>query len=256
MSFLVAAISLGFLSSFHCIGMCGPIALALPIGKAGPLKRFFLIITYNLGRVLTYSALGLVFGLIGQSVALGGYQQLLSISIGSILLMSVVLPGSTAFKSRFVGNSFQIFSRIKSQLSALFLQKGFRSLFLIGLLNGLLPCGMVYLAIAGAVASGNMLHGSFFMALFGLGTLPVMLCLPVFGQYLSAPFRNGIRKSVPLIVGTMAILLILRGLNLGIPYLSPKMDATMVSCHHEKNSLSAYHKKTIVCTGPSSTPKK
>lgn len=257
MGFLLSAISLGFLGSFHCIGMCGPIAMALPIGKAGITKRLFLILTYNLGRILTYSVLGLIFGLIGQGFFIGGYQQLVSITIGSILLISVVLPANFTRQFRLTSFANRLLHNIKSSLGKLFLKTGHRSFLLIGILNGLLPCGLVYIGIAGAVATGNSLNGALFMALFGAGTVPVMLGMPFFGNLISMPFRNNIRRTVPLLVGTMAVLLILRGLNLGIPFVSPKMDTvSLTNCHSSDGSKTPYSKKTILCSGPGSVHKK
>ena len=107
------------------------------------------------------------------------------------------------------------------------------NLFLIGLLNGLLPCGLVYMAIAGALATGNILYSSLFMACFGLGTLPAMMTMSFAGSFVSLGMRNKIKKSVPYIVGFMGILLILRGMNLNIPYLSPAigMHKVVEACH-------------------------
>ena len=100
------------------------------------------------------------------------------------------------------------------------------NLFLIGLLNGLLPCGLVYMAVAGALATGNIIYSSLFMACFGLGTLPAMLAMSFAGNFITLSSRNTIKKLVPYIVGIMGILLILRGLNLDIPYISPALAAT------------------------------
>lgn len=232
MSLLIAAFSLGLLGSFHCIGMCGPIALALPVHHYTPLKKHAGIVVYNLGRLLTYSILGLLFGLLGQSFFIGGFQQFLSIGIGVLLLLSVILS-KTASTGRFgVNMIYPIVNRIKHHLGNLFNRKGLRFLFLIGLLNGLLPCGLVYLGIAGAIASGNYINGAGFMFYFGLGTLPVMYLVAFLGQFIHVTYRNLIRKSMPYLVSFMAILFIIRGLNLGIPYVSPSFEekSNTVSC--------------------------
>lgn len=246
MEFLIAAISLGFLGSFHCIGMCGPIALALPINTTNYFHKVLLILSYNFGRIVTYSAFGLLFGLIGMGFAIAGYQQIVSIVIGSLLLLGVIIPSRYFSKYKITSSVFIFFNQIKTALGKLFLKSGHKSLFLIGLLNGLLPCGLVYMAVAGAIATGDITKGVLFMAVFGLGTVPVMLSLPLIGNFISIPVRNQIRKSVPVIVGIMAILLILRGLNLGIPYISPKIDSDtnrIASCHSQKTTLDCCHKK-------------
>lgn len=233
MTFLLAAISLGFLGSFHCIGMCGPIALSLPIGKLNPFQKFIHILLYNFGRIVTYAAFGVIFGLLGKSFALFGYQQLLSIVLGVLILLALILPATLVSKLTAQTKLYVAMNKLKTKLGQLFSKEGKRSLFLIGLLNGLLPCGMVYMAVAGAVASSDVLKGALFMAAFGLGTVPVMFSLPFIGNQISISFRNKIRKAVPLMVGLMAVVLILRGLNLGIPYVSPKFTKSteIPTCH-------------------------
>ncbi len=241
MAFLLAAISLGFLGSFHCIGMCGPIALALPIGKLSQANKILHIALYNLGRVLTYAAFGLIFGSLGQSVAFFGYQQFLSIFLGALILAGLIFPVTL---SDLGGSSkiYKAFATLKNKLSGLFSKEGKKSLFLIGLLNGLLPCGMVYMAVAGAIATADVFKGALFMAVFGLGTAPVMFLLPLAGNHISLSFRNKIRKAVPLMVGLMAVILILRGLNLGIPYVSPKLNKTneIPTCHTVAGKKTCY----------------
>ncbi len=257
MELFIAAITLGFLGSFHCIGMCGPIALALPIGQAGFVKKFFLILSYNLGRIITYSVFGFLFGLLGQGFVIGGYQQLLSVVIGSILLVSVLLGPYLPSKYKFSSATFRFFNGIKTVLGKLFMKNTHESLLIIGVLNGLLPCGLVYMGVAGAITSGNGLTGAAFMTLFGLGTVPAMLSLPLLGNFFSLSLRNKIRKTTPLLVGSMSLLLILRGLNLGIPYISPKIEKSdIATCHSSETALRVHAKKIILCTSPNSAHKK
>ena len=237
MSFFIAAISLGLLGSFHCIGMCGPIALALPVHQYPAVKKYAAILLYNVGRILTYTLLGLLFGILGQSFFLGGFQQVFSIAIGVLLLLSVFLiytKWSGLSKWSFL---FQFINSVKVQLAKLFNRKGLQFLFLIGVLNGLLPCGLVYLGIAGALSAGNFIKGAEFMFYFGLGTIPVMYAVAFFGQFISLKFRNVIKSSMPVVVSLMALLLIVRGLNLGIPYVSPKFENEnhKVTCCEKKS---------------------
>lgn len=237
MSFFIAAISLGLLGSFHCIGMCGPIALALPVHHFSPLEKYLGILLYNLGRILTYTLLGVLFGLLGQSFYLGGFQQILSIIIGSLLLVSVFVSHTNWFKIPSLGFIYVFINSVKLQLGNLFNRRGLHFLFLIGLMNGLLPCGLVYLGIAGAIASGDYLKGAEFMLYFGIGTVPIMYAVAFFGQFISLKYRNFIRRSMPIVVSVMAVLLIVRGLNLGIPYISPQFekDNLKVSCCEKPN---------------------
>lgn len=242
MDFLIAAISLGFLGSFHCIGMCGPIAMALPVHNKPPLLKYALILSYNSGRILTYSAMGLLAGIIGESFILAGLQQTLSITVGLVLLIYVFVP----FKNGFSGSSF--FLWIKSGFARAFSIGSGSSLFLVGLLNGLLPCGLVYVGLAGAVATGDLLRGTLFMAIFGAGTLPMMISLPLASGLITASARQKMLKVIPVMITIMALVLIVRGLNLGIPYLSPKINATAetMSCHESGPDP----KKVIQCHKP------
>jgi uncharacterized protein len=225
MLFFITAISIGFLGSFHCIGMCGPIALALPINQSSLIHKISGVIIYNSGRVFTYSLLGILFGLIGTGFAVFGLQKILSIFLGITILLSVIIPKKYISRFRLTGKFSGLFFNLKSRLGNLFLKRTFLSLFTIGLLNGLLPCGLVYIALTGAVASGTVLKGTAFMMAFGLGTVPVMLSLSWFKNIITIKFRSGINKAMPYLISTMAILMIFRGMNLGIPYLSPGFEA-------------------------------
>lgn len=237
MELVIAAISLGLLGSFHCIGMCGPIALALPVHQYSPLKKYLGIFLYNLGRVTTYTFLGILFGLLGQSFFIGGFQQIVSISIGVLLLLSVILTQTKWFNTPSFGFIYSFINKVKQQLGNLFNKKGLHFLFFIGLLNGLLPCGLVYLGIAGAIATGNYIRGAEFMFYFGIGTVPVMYAVAFLGQFITVKYRNHIRHAMPYVVSFMAVLLIVRGLNLGIPYVSPEFEknTNTVSCCEKPN---------------------
>lgn len=232
MQFLLAAFTIGLLGSFHCIGMCGPIALALPLAKESTFKRIAGGFIYNLGRVVTYSLLGVVFGMLGKGFVIAGYQQVLSIALGVLVLLALFIPQLSKHVSPVSTFMFPIVAKVKYWLSKLFSKTSYSSLFSIGLLNALLPCGLVYVGIAGAIATGSPVNGAMFMAMFGLGTLPAMLSVSFAAKYISLGVRNKIRRVVPVFVATMALLLILRGLNLGIPYISPELSKTDCTKHH------------------------
>jgi uncharacterized protein len=219
---IITGLSIGALGSFHCIGMCGPIALSLPIHSGNGFQKTLSILLYNIGRALTYAVMGLIFGLLGSSLNVFGLQQWLSIIAGCLILFllffSTFNPGSKIVNSRFNG-------LIKEKLSGfLSADKSTFSYLVIGLLNGWLPCGLVYVAIAASFALGNVWESTLLMFAFGLGTLPIMASLMLFGKFISQQTRGVINKLVPFVIGIMAILLISRGLNLGIPYLSPSYN--------------------------------
>ncbi|MES2765435.1 MAG: sulfite exporter TauE/SafE family protein [Bacteroidota bacterium] len=230
MLFAWTALTLGFVGSFHCVGMCGPIALALP-GNAAVRWRYVLgRIMYNLGRIMTYALLGVLFGSLGSAVRLAGLQEGLSIFAGVVILFTAVIP----FKKGFTFGIPSAVSKVKSAMSALFKKRNFAGLFLIGTLNGLLPCGFVYMGIAGALTAGSIGESSLFMILFGLGTFPAMLAVSLGGAFAKPKARNIARKLYPVGAAVIAVLFILRGLALDIPYISPSLpDApqTKVRCH-------------------------
>lgn len=236
MEFLITALTLGFLGSLHCVGMCGPIALALPVVDNTRFSRISGIVLYNIGRASTYAMLGIVFGLLGKSFVIAGYQQALSITLGVIILGIVLIPSRYLQNLPGSGAFFKPVTKIRAELTRLFKTRSYGSLFTIGVLNGLLPCGLVYTAVAGAIAMADPLKGSLFMMFFGFGTMPAMLGLTIAGQKISMGLRNSFKKAVPVFVSLMAVLLILRGLNLGIPYVSPelsKTDCTKHNCCHK-----------------------
>lgn len=230
MNSLWAALTLGFLGSFHCVGMCGPIALAIPLNRSSWYSKLFGAIVYNFGRAFMYALFGGLFGMIGQSLVFAGYQQALSVSLGVGVLIMVLLPNSVVSRFRITSFFYSFIGRLKQKMTVLFQKGSYSSLFIIGVFNGLLPCGLVYLGIAGAISTGSSLFGSVFMFVFGLGTLPAMLSLSLVSNSISIKFRNRINKAVPVFVIAMALLLILRGLNLGIPYVSPEMSSTKPEC--------------------------
>lgn len=222
----VTAIALGLVGSLHCAGMCGPLALALPM--TGSSRTTFVAgrLAYNLGRILTYCALGAVFGLLGQTIAFAGFQRWISIIAGVAILAGLLL--STRFATSLPVARFV--TRIKSGLGSLLRQRSLFATLALGSLNGLLPCGLVYAACAGAVATGGLLSGAEYMAAFGLGTVPMMLGIGLIGQKLQFTLRFKLQRLIPASVAVVAVLLILRGLSLGIPYISPELTAG-AACH-------------------------
>ncbi len=228
---LIPAMTLGFLGSFHCIGMCGPIALTLPINSGSLFHKLNHLILYNLGRTLTYSMIGLIFGSIGQTFVWFGFQQILSILIGVLILFSVFFSSGYAAKHKLTSGIYNRMAFVKKAMSDLFKRKGWQTTFSIGLLNGLLPCGLVYMGVAGAMASNSAANGAMFMAVFGLSTIPVMMSISLLGNIISIRFKQAIQSMVPYVLSVMAVLLILRGLNLGIPYISPNISNNSASAH-------------------------
>jgi sulfite exporter TauE/SafE len=226
---LWSALIFGLLGSFHCVGMCGPIAFMLPVDRSNSIRKIAQIFTYHFGRLLAYSLIGLVFGLVGKSLYIFGIQQQLSIVIGIIMIVVVLLPYKTFSKYNFSKPLFQIISKVKSGLGKALKKKTADTFLTIGFLNGFLPCGLVYMAVFGAMASGNALQGSLYMFLFGIGTIPLMTTTIYLGKFLNTTIKQRITKAIPVFVVIIGLLFILRGLGLGIPYISPKPITEMVS---------------------------
>lgn len=221
------AFVLGLVGSLHCAGMCGPLALALPGAGASPARFAAGRLAYNLGRIVTYCAIGLVFGLFGKTLLLAGIQRWVSISLGVILIAGLFASRKLALWKPVTW----LVNNLKARMSQLLRQRSLVSVGLLGLLNGLLPCGLVYVAAAGATATGTILNGAIYMAAFGAGTLPMMLAIGLGGKLAPISWRLKLRGAIPISVFLLGTLLILRGMALGIPYLSPNL-ATGGSCCH------------------------
>ena len=221
MAIFISALVLGLMGSFHCAGMCGPIAIALPLhGNTVPQKIFGGTL-YNVGRTITYGIMGAIFGLLGQGIQMIGFQQKVSVLMGAIMIISVLFPALFKNQYRMDKSWFSLVGKLKKSIGKLFAIRSFSSLFFIGMLNGLLPCGLVYMAIAGAIGTGGVAEGSLYMVLFGLGTIPMLLAISMVGNVMSHAVRNKINKLIPVLVVVVGILFVLRGLSLGIPFLSP-----------------------------------
>jgi hypothetical protein len=223
--FLWTAFIVGLVGSAHCAGMCGPIALALPLKSDSWFTRVSGGLIYNIGRILTYMLLGAIFGLLGKGLHMAGFQLWASVVIGIIMVAFVVVP--LIFKSLpSLNNVFESYSaRLLNGFRNMFRNGGTLSLFGIGLLNGILPCGLVYVAVAGAINTGDVVSAMLYMALFGAGTIPVMISVSLAGTMISLKLRVFVNKLSPYVIVVLGILFILRGLSLGIPYVSPKAEA-------------------------------
>jgi sulfite exporter TauE/SafE len=232
---LYSAFIFGLISSLHCIGMCGPIALMIPVDRTNPAKKTTQIITYHLGRLTAYALIGLVFGLVGKGFFLAGIQQRLSVFIGVAMIITILTPERVLANYNFSKPVYRLISKIKSSLGKQFKNKSYQSLFTIGLLNGFLPCGMVYVALFGAIAMQNVPFGILYMLLFGIGTIPMMSSVTYLNSILTVSFRNKIQKAIPYVGVIIGILFILRGLGLGIPYVSPANMSLFIqetpNCH-------------------------
>ena len=222
----LTAISVGFLGSFHCIGMCGPLAMALPRNGNSTSSLLMGRLLYNLGRILTYSIIGLVFGSLGSVFSFRGWQSNASIISGILIILFVLF--SNDFLAKKINSKLVNYSiGLKKYFNVFLKRNSYSSLFSVGLLNGILPCGFVYLALAGASATGSILGGGIYMFLFGLGTLPMMFILSMSGSFVSQKVRTVVNKFSPIIAIGLALFLINRGATLR----SEKADC----CHKQSH---------------------
>lgn len=233
---VLSALALGLLGSLHCLGMCGPIAFMLPLDRNSKSRKGLQLSLYHLGRLLSYSVMGLAFGFVGKGLQLFGIQQKLSIGIGLVMILLVLVPSRYFKKVSFTKPMYTLVGKVKSRLGAELKKRTPDTFLTIGFLNGFLPCGLVYVALFGAIAMGNPWQGSLYMFLFGLGTVPLMTSAIYASGFFGTSTKNRIRRLVPVFVVIIGVLFIVRGLGLGIPYVSPKavtqeMVSTDIECH-------------------------
>ncbi len=209
--------------------MCGPIAFALPVDRTSKPKMIFQTILYHLGRLFSYALIGLIFGLVGKGLYLAGFQQRLSILVGVLMIVMVLIPVHIFNKYNFSKPLYKFIGYVKSQLGYYLKRKTNKTFFYIGFFNGFLPCGLVYMAVVGSIAASSSLNGALYMFLFGLGTVPMMSVAVLVGNFLKGSIRNKIQKAIPVFVVIIGLLFILRGLGLGIAYISPSDAKLQIS---------------------------
>ncbi len=213
---------MGLLGSIHCAVMCGPLLLAVQAGQQITWKTTFNKLLYQFGRILTYGLLGLLLGLIGNVASIQGWQQGFSLVTGIILFgigLFYMFGKSSSKLASIQTKAIQPFARFMSK----WLYRPGGS-FVAGILNGILPCGMVYMALASAVNADSLSNSFVFMLLFGLGTLPLLLLFSFAGNFPKRIFKKGFTTVLPILFLVMGAWFILRGANLDIPYLSPLLQ--------------------------------
>ncbi len=232
---LLSALILGLMGSLHCVGMCGPIAFMLPVDQSNNFKKFGQIFVYHFGRLMAYGIIGLVFGFIGKGLYVFGMQQNLSIAIGVLMILVVLIPLKTFNRYNLSKPIYKVISKVKNRLGAALKKKSPDTFLTIGFLNGFLPCGLVYMALFGAIAMGSAAEGGLYMVLFGMGTVPLMTTAIYFSGLLKGGIRQKVQRLIPVFVVFLGLLFILRGLGLGIPYISPKpvieLTSSSMECH-------------------------
>lgn len=231
LEFIIPALLIGIGGSLHCLGMCGPLMMTAVFRSEDGGFQVSRWLTYHTGRILVYALWGALFGLAGSTVRWFGIQQNISLSLGiGILLMVVLVKWVPSFEQK-IGN-LSVLKFARAQLMPFLQTKGYTGPWISGMLNGLLPCGLVYVALAGATAVQDVMRGALFMSAFGIGTLPLLTVVLLAGNTFSTRYRRTFSRWYPYMIGIMAILLIVRGANLG-NMLSPALlpgNQEMVHC--------------------------
>jgi len=211
---VLAALIMGLTGSLHCVGMCSPLAMA--VGNMN--KRAFLNrVIYNAGRIVMYGLLGALVAGLGVVLPISKFQNLVSILLGITLLLggAGLLKVNIPLLSNAIG---KLTSTLKKLFGTLLMRKNFGSVFLLGTLNGILPCGLVWIALAYALTLQSTLEGVGFMMLFGLGTLPVMLGLTSIITELLKRFNFSLQHVTSAMLILSGILLIARVFIIHLPH--------------------------------------
>lgn len=207
----------GLVGSGHCMGMCGPIAISLPYRSGLQTKEetFIKVISYNLGRILVYMLMGAIFGIIGKGFFTIGIQRWTLIVVAFILLFVALFSIDVEYEVLKIGFVRKFNDKLKVQLSRIIQKASGSSFFYIGILNGFLPCGLVYMALVSAISLGSVYKAVLYMMFFGLGTIPVMVALGLSGNILGSQFKKVLRKLYPVVMVLLALFLLYRAYNFG-----------------------------------------
>ncbi|MGE3311344.1 MAG: sulfite exporter TauE/SafE family protein [Limisphaerales bacterium] len=234
---LATAFILGIVGGLHCAGMCGPLMLALPV--VGRTRARFVAgrLAYQSGRIGVYAGLGALFGTLGHTLMLAGVQRWVSLALGFVILAGLLVsPRLLQFPLLVTG-----VGRLKRLMAGYLNRRTLPAMTVLGALNGLLPCGLVYAACAAAAASEGTLAGATYLFVFGLGTTPMMLGISLSGRVVPVAVRLRLRHLAPVSMGLVAGLLVLRGLGLGIPLVSPDLSRSDSCCLPGSHSQSTTH---------------
>ena len=215
---IALALSIGFLGSLHCVGMCGPLVWGtMQLNQQSKTSKAFQILLYTISKAFAYGLLGLLVGAIGEFLFIGNTQKYFSIGAGIVLIGLFVLSLDVekalfkipAFKN-FYNKSFQSISKMIQSY-------GDKSVVVIGFFNGLLPCGLVYLALAGSLLYPSPIASGTFMFIFGLGTIPALLGVGLGFSLLQGKWRQQLRMVFPVVQLLVGVILIYRGIVVQAP---------------------------------------
>jgi Uncharacterized conserved protein len=237
---LITAALMGLTGSLHCAGMCGPIMLVMPFRILQGYKKWLGLFLYHAGRISIYALMGWILYSF-KSFFNPHWQQYISIGFGVLLLFIGLIS--------FTGNAGAMrlpwAKWVQHNLAKLMAAPGLHILFATGVLNGLLPCGLVYMALSLSVTATTASQAIASMYTFGIGTIPMLLAITLLGSRIPLSAQLKVRKLVPIALLAFACLFMVRGMNLGIPYLSPQIKAesgqVKASCCHKTTITTQPH---------------
>jgi sulfite exporter TauE/SafE len=208
--------------------------LVIPFQILSSGRKWAALALYHFGRISIYALMGVILYSF-KSVFNPHIQQYVSIIIGALLLIAGILSflPNTGFRNKLPWSGY-----VQKKIGRFMVKPSLYGLFLAGVLNGLLPCGLVYMALAASVNAAAPIDAALSMYAFGIGTMPMLVGITIFKSRLRLQYST-LKKMVPAVMLFFGCLFILRGLNLGIPYLSPKVEVT---AHHEVKA-NCCHKK-------------
>ena len=225
------AFLLGLAGSLHCVAMCGPLMLALPLKSTGRWQAAQQALIYQLGRIAMYGALGAFFGLLGKGIAIAGFQKILSVAAGTVMLIAAFFASRWEQAALAVPGMQPLTRWVQRQIGILLRTHPAGATLGVGILNGLLPCGLVYAAVAGAISTTSGWDGGLFMVLFGLGTFPLLFLLMLTGQRFSPTWRSRFKFVQPILLAVAGLLLLSRGFNLDLSLFESAVPKAGVDCH-------------------------
>jgi sulfite exporter TauE/SafE len=204
---VVTALMMGLAGSFHCAGMCSPLVIAITNNSR---QAMFSRLVYNGGRIFTYSILGGIISSVGLVVPLFRFQSLLSVIFGVVLIVAGAF-GLSKFRFTVVsGVMAKLAGLVKDSFSDFLKKKNGGATFMLGMLNGMLPCGLSLIALTFCLALAGPIDGFQFMLFFGIGTLPVMVGFAGVIQWLAMRIQINIRRLSTLFLILSGVLLITR----------------------------------------------
>ncbi len=215
---ILSIITIAFLGSFgHCLGMCGGIVIAYSSTKIddkySKLMQSFAHLIYSFGRITTYIMLGAIFGAIGGVAQFNGYTMATMTIVAGIfmILAGLSLLGKLKFLTK-LEHSFSKAKWYQDIFRQVLRSRSLYSFYILGLLNGLLPCGLVYFFAVTAASTGSPLWGAFVMLIFGLSTVPALFTLGYFtGLFTKSSFRQIMMNMASLIVILFGLYTLYRG---------------------------------------------